>query len=72
MFFNSEAGEFLRAVPFSFFMLGTCGVNADDCSDCECWLTDGVGEGELEFALRLCEGLLLRLLSGALSDLLFD
>lgn len=79
MFLNSEAVEFLwTAVPFAFLLLlvvGTCGVKADeDCCDNGRWLVDGDGDadGELEFALMFCEGLLLRLLSGALSALAFD
>lgn len=62
------------------FAIGTCGVNADeDCCDRGRWLV-GVGDadcgrlldGELELALRLCDGLLLRLRSGGLSLFVFD
>lgn len=88
MFFNSDAGEFLWSnVPLPFllrslllFVTGTCGVKADeDCCDKGRWLA-GEGEadwgrlldGELELALGLCDGLLLRLLSGGLSLFALD
>lgn len=45
----------------------------EDCCDKGRWL-DSVGdaEGDSELALRLCDGLLLRLLSGGLSEFAFD
>lgn len=74
MFFRSEAELLWFAGPFPF-LLGACGVNADeDCCDDGRWFVDGVGDvdGEFEFAFMLCNGLLLRLLSGARSALAFD
>lgn len=84
MFFNSDAGELLW-LPFLLrslllFVIGTCGVKADeDCCDSGRGLV-GVGDtdcgrllaGELELALRLWDGLLLRLRSGGLSLFVFD
>lgn len=83
MFLNSDAVEFLWIVvllllmPFPFllrslllFVIGTCGVNADDdCCDRGRWL---LGVGDADGELRLCDGLLLRLLSCGLSEFVFD
>lgn len=85
MFFNSDAAAFLVPIPFPFllrslllFVTGTCCVKVDeDCCDRgRCCVGDAdwgrLLDGELEFALRLCDGLLLRLRSGGLSEFALD
>lgn len=71
-------------IPFPLFLLrslllfaiGTCCVKADeDCCERGRWGDADWGrllDGELEFALRLCDGLLLRLRSGGLSEFALD